>query len=94
MDEAIFCASSEPRDFRSGQPLSKILGEGPPQIRAPRLYSGDPAPFENALKPTHGGFDFRKFRHEIVIARNEVTKQSSGVSLDCFAPLAMTKRDG
>ena len=80
--------------MRSREALAEIDRQRAAEVRTARLDARNPLSLEHALKATNCRFDFGKLGHEAVIARNAVTKQSGLAALDCFAPLAMTKRPG
>ena len=60
VDQPVFCPAAEPGDLGAGQPLSKVLGEGPAQVAPARVDPRDPPAFEDARQAANGGFDFGK----------------------------------
>jgi hypothetical protein len=62
-DEAELPAPPERGDGRAGQPLAEIGREGPPQVRPPKLDSGNSPPEQHLLKTSDGRFDFGKLGH-------------------------------
>jgi demethylmenaquinone methyltransferase / 2-methoxy-6-polyprenyl-1,4-benzoquinol methylase len=68
VDQAIFGPAGERSDFRAGQSLHQPGREGAAQVRA---VHGDPdyaLPFQVARQTAHGGFDFGKFWHNLLLS--------------------------
>jgi hypothetical protein len=63
IDQAIFRAPPETGHLSPGEPLAKVDGERPAQVRPARLDVVDALSEQDSLEPAHGGFDFGKLRH-------------------------------
>ena len=81
VDQTVFRAAAKAGHPRADQSLAKVLRKRPAEIGPPCLDALDAAALEDALETADGRLDFGKLGHELVIARNEVTKQSSRLDL-------------
>ena len=63
VDQAIFGAAAQRRDFRSGHRLDQAGWERAAQVRAIDRHAGDSLPLKVARQAAHGGFDFGQFGH-------------------------------
>src|SRR5215213_6822451 len=63
VDQPEFGAAADVNHTCASQPLAKILGEGPAEVRAPRFDALQPPPAEHARQPANGGFDFGELGH-------------------------------
>ena len=63
IDQPIFRPPPKSGDARAGQPLPKIHGKRPTEVRAPRFDARDAPALEDAFEAANGRLDFRKLRH-------------------------------
>ena len=68
VDQPIFCPPAQTGDLRAGEPLAKVFGQGPAQVRPSRLDSRQAASLQDLLQAADRGFDFGKLRHSCDMA--------------------------